>query len=263
MKCLTLNGESTSRELASLLGKTIYTTSRASSLLAAHGLIYHPVTRKRYWAVDRSKKLVRLMEKYLLITKGNEELFSLIKRDSVLRVIGVLQKQSSLTTEEIVRRSGLSRPTLRKVLGRLLNSKYCIKFRERPHQYCSSRTEGAKVFYQLCGELTTLLHPAPVKSTLNKTIRELRQRDDVLILVHYGSTARGSGDEYSDFDLFVVVGDRYLRGEILSKYKKPGIDLAVYTINGFSKMCSKEPDFIANLATAKILKGKEYLVTGK
>ena len=83
--------------------------------------------------------------------------------------------------------------------------------------------------------------------------------ESVLILIHYGSSARGKDDRFSDIDLFIVTRDRISRGEILSRYSQKKLDLSVYSKRGFLELLRKQPDFMAHIATANVLKGKDII----
>lgn len=90
-------------------------------------------------------------------------------------------------------------------------------------------------------------------------IRKIKDDESVLILIHYGSSYRGKDDILSDIDLFVVTRDRISRGEILSRYSQKKLDLSVYSKGGFLELLRKQPDFMAHIATANVLKGKDLI----
>ncbi|MBI4650170.1 nucleotidyltransferase domain-containing protein [Candidatus Desantisbacteria bacterium] len=90
-------------------------------------------------------------------------------------------------------------------------------------------------------------------------MEQLKNDSSVLILAHYGSSARGTIDKFSDIDIFVVTRDKISRGDIISKYSGKKIDLNVYSKKGFLELLKFQPDFIRNLSRSRILKGKDIL----
>ncbi len=97
------------------------------------------------------------------------------------------------------------------------------------------------------------------KLSLKEIIRKIKDNASVLILIHYGSSYRGTDDEFSDIDLFIVTRDRISRGEIISEYSQKKLDLSVYSKEGFLKLITKQPDFITHISKSNVLKGNDIL----
>lgn len=115
------------------------------------------------------------------------------------------------------------------------------------------------MFFESCGGIANLFVKKIRKASPSRIIGEIKKDKSVLILVHYGSSARKEEDELSDVDLLIVTRDRISRGEIISRFSGKKMDLNVYSKSGFLKLLKTQPDFIAHVSTAKVLKGKDIL----
>jgi len=250
----------TSRELASKMRKSIYNASHAMNRLHTLGLVRHPPGRIRYWVADVTKPLVMTLEKLLLISKNNRDIMALLEISSCIRIGVQMHENTNATILDIMNSTGLSRITVMKGLEKMAGLALLLKKTGKPNQYYPRRTPLAALFFRACKEIENLfLESNKEKPSPQDIIERIKEDESVLILVHYGSSSRGRADRLSDIDLFVVTRDKYSRGEILSRYSHGKIDLSAYSKKGFLQLIRTQPDFIANMASARILKGKDIL----
>lgn len=151
----------------------------------------------------------------------------------------------------------MSKVTVMKSLNKLIQSGILIKKVGKPNHYYLADTKLADAFVKTCSEiLAVFIKDAKKEATPKRIIEGLKKDNNVLILIHYGSAAKGTPDSLSDIDLLAVTHDKMGRGEVLEKYSHKYIDLNVYSKDGFLRLLKNQPDFIRNIAGAKILKGK-------
>jgi DNA-binding transcriptional regulator GbsR (MarR family) len=258
---LIIEGEMTSRELTHRVGGAIYNASHAMNMLHALGLVKHPQGRIRYWKVDATKPLVLTMEKLLLVSKNNPEIVTFLGLPSCIHIGALIYRGNNhATILGIMKSTGLSRMSVMNGLEKMVGLKLLRKKRGNPNLYYPYGTAVAKLFFSTCSEIENLFsYTKKKKITPKDIIIQIKNDESVLILVHYGSSSRGKADRLSDIDLFVVTRDKYSRGEIISQYSQGGIDLSVYSKKGFLQIIRTQPDFIANITSARILKGKDIL----
>lgn len=257
---LIMEGEKTSRELADDLRAPLYAVSYAMGCLYKLNLVKRPEGRPRSWAINTESPVVHKFEKLLLVSKNDAVIRSLFLQPSVVRIAAKIKDQKEVTIESLVRSTGISRPTVISGLKRLVSARLLHKKSGKPNLYYPTDDIVSTIFFESCLLLMGLFsRRSNRKISMQKVLSQIKKEDAVLILANYGSHARGTGDKFSDIDLFVVTRDRIQRGDILSKYSKPGIDLSVYSKSGFLNLLKSHPDFVSNIAKAKILKGKDIL----
>jgi len=246
---LILEGEMTSKELAEKLGEPPYNASHAMSILHKLGVINHPENRVRSWIVDSSNPLVLTMEKLLIISKNDFKIRNLFRFPSVI-LIGswFFINKTGTTINEIVKKTGLSRAHVMKALDKMSSENIINKKISKPNNYYPYNTLLSRLFFQVSHDVLNLFSIRNDKKlSLTEVIRKIKDDESVLILIHYGSSARGKDDRFSDIDLFIVTRDRISRGEILSQYSHKKLDLSVYSKGGFFELLRTQPDFIAHI----------------
>lgn len=250
-------GEKTSSEIADELRDSIYNVSHAMSMLYRFGLITHPSKRVRSWVLNSSNELVRLIEKLVFVSKNDPEVKQLLSQKSII-LIGseFYNNKAGITIKILIDSTKLSKVTIIKSLKKLKILKL-IKKAGKSNNY-PSQTNSAGIFFNVCFLIRGLFNKN-IELSLLEIIEQLKNDNSVLVLVHYGSSARGTIDEFSDIDIFVVTRDKISRGDIISKYSNKKIDLNVYSKKGFLELLKSQPDFIRNLSMSKVLKGKDIL----
>lgn len=258
---LIFEGEKTSRELAAETGSSIYNASHAMGVLQKLGLAKHPENRVRSWEVDSSRKIMLTLEKLLLVTKNDSRIKNLFNRATVVKIGSKLfQYKKGITIEMLADSTGTSKLSVRKALEDLSTLDLLIKKIGKPNIYHVKGEMPSRLFFKACSEIEILFHRKEVKDLSPKAImKKLANNNSVLILVHYGSSSRGTNDRLSDIDFLVVTRDKISRGDIISRYSHKNIDLSVYSKSGFLQLLKTSPDFIRDIYTAKILKGKDIL----
>ncbi|MBM4146281.1 MAG: nucleotidyltransferase domain-containing protein [Nitrospira sp.] len=256
---LIFEGEKNIKELSIEAGGTIYNASRAMSILHGLGLVKHPVNRSRSWQSDITKKMNIIAEKLLLASKYDKKIMRLFEKKSIVKIGARLCKNNKgLTVAALISSTGLSKITVETSLRNLNENNLVTKKPGKPNIYYCSDMPVSNLFFETCTKIDSLFAKNSRKMiSPGQIIKELRKDDSVLILIHYGSSARGHGDKFSDIDVLVVTRDRISRGEILSRYGNKIIDLSVYSKNGFLQMLKTHPDFISHISKATVLKGKD------
>ncbi len=259
---LTLEGEKTSKEIAEESGESIYSISHAMGALHSLNLIEHPEKKPRSWEVNHTFKLILLIEQILLVSKNNSEIKVLLELPSVIKIGTVLQKKANgHTISNIVKNTHISKPTILKVLDEMAALNLLLKKTGKPNLYYVPDTMLSRLFFDICSEITKIIGKRNEKEVSSEQIiKRLNSDNSVLILVQYGSSARGTSDNLSDIDILAVTSDKISRGNILDRYAHKKIDLHVYSKTGFLQLIKTQPDFIKNISTAKVLKGKDLLL---
>ncbi|MDN3511260.1 MAG: nucleotidyltransferase domain-containing protein [Candidatus Jettenia sp. CY-1] len=254
---LVFEGEKTNSELSKDVGGTISNVSHAMHRLYALGLIKHPEGRTRSWIADHTKMPIKTIEKLLLIAKNDAEIKKLFLLPSVLKIGSFFYKNKKGTINDLSKKIGISKVTIIKALNKLITYGILIKKSGKPNHYYLVDTKLANAFLRTCSEILVIfINDTKKEATPKKIIERLKKDNNVLILIHYGSAAKGTPDSLSDIDLLAVTHDKMGRGEVLEKYSHKYIDLNVYSKDGFLRLLKNQPDFIRNIAGAKILKGK-------
>lgn len=257
---LIFKGEMTSSELAESHGDSIQNASNAMRVLKDIGLVRHPQNRPRSWEIVPSMTLILLLEQFLLISKNNEDLKKLLLQPSVIKIGSKLHKNRAKTILALIESTGLSKVTVIRVLNKLLNLNMLQKTSTKPYVFSISSKTPAPKFFDVCHKIERIFtDKSGTELTPERIMKNLAKDKSVLILLHYGSTARGKGDRFSDIDLLAVTRDKISRGEILDRYSHEKIDLSIYSKEGFLNLLKSHPDFVSNIAKAKVLKGKDIL----
>jgi len=258
---LIFEGEKNISELSVEAGGTIYNASRAMGLLHRLGLVKHPDKRSRSWQADLKKKINVITEKLLLASKYDKKMMKLLEKKSVVKIgVNLYKNNKGLTVAAITNSTGLSKMTVESSLKNLTENNLSIKKPGKPNIYYCSHTPVSNLFFKTCSEIDALFAKNSKREiSPSQIIKELKKDDSVLILIYYGSSARGQGDKFSDIDLLAVTRDRISRGEILSRYANKKIDLSVYSKSGFLQLLKSHPDFVSNISTARVLKGENIL----
>ena len=258
---LILEGEMTSKEMAHRLGEEPYNASHAMGILRKIGLVKHPDNRIRSWMAETRNTTVLSMEKLLLVSKNSLGIKNLLSIPSVVRASNNFYKRKKgATISGLMKSTGLSKVSVMKALKKMTSLSLLNKTIGKPNRYYPCDALLSQLFFKTSHDIAYLFTSRKDRALSTKNvINKIKNNQSVLILIHYGSSAKGTVDKLSDVDLFVVSQDRISRGEILSRYSHHGIDLAVYSKTGFLDFLEKQPDFIAHIATAKVLKGKDIL----
>lgn len=258
---LIFEGEKTSRELSDELGGSIYNASHAMGALHSLGLVKHPDKRLRSWKADRTKEVIITLEKLLLASHNDQVFKDLLEQSAVIHIGSQLHMNNQgLALATLMKFTGLSKVSVMRGLKKLVAVNLLRKKTGKPNYYYHSNTTLAQLFFKACREMENLLFAREKREiSPQEIIEQLETEDAVLILVHYGSSARGKADELSDIDLLVVTHDKISRGEMLSRYSCKKVDLGVYSKSGFLELIKTQPDFVSNIARAKVLKGKDIL----
>ena len=257
---LVFEGEKTNPEMSKAVGGTLSNVSHAMRRLYALGLVKHPEGRARSWAVDHAKKPIQIIEKLLLASKNDKEIKELLIQPSVVKIGGFFYKNKKGAINDLNKKTGMSKVTVMKALSKLVQSGILIKKSGKPNYYYLSDTVLADTFAKTCSEiLAVFVKDSKKEATPKRVIEGLKKDSNVLMLIHYGSSAKGASDNLSDIDLLAVTHDKTGRGEVLAKYSHKRIDLNVYSKDGFLRLLKNQPDFIRNIAGAKILKGKNIV----
>lgn len=255
---LVFEGEKTNPEMSKAVGGTLSNVSHAMRRLYALGLVKHPEGRARSWIADHTKKTIQIIEKLLLAAKNEEEIKELLIQPSVVKIGGFFCKNKKGAINDLNKKTGLSKVTVMKALNKLITHGILIKKTGKPNYYYLSDTVLADTFAKTCSEiLAVFVEDSKKEATPKRVIEGLKKDSNVLMLIHYGSSAKGSSDSFSDTDILAVTHDKTGRGEVLAKYSHKRIDLNVYSKDGFLRLLKNQPDFIRNIAGAKILKGKD------
>ncbi|MCF6148681.1 MAG: hypothetical protein E3K37_08475 [Candidatus Kuenenia sp.] len=254
---LVFEGEKTNSELSKEVGGTISNVSHAMHRLYALDLVKHPEGRARSWIADHTKTPIKIIEEMLFIAKNDIEIKKLFLLPSVLRISSLFCKNKRESISGLNKKTGMSKITIMKSLNILIQNSILIKKVGNPNHYFLADTNLADAFVKSCSEILAVFTKDQKKeATPKKIIEGLKKDNNVLILIHYGSSAKGTSDSLSDIDLLAVTHDKTGRGEVLTKYSHKHIDLNVYSKNGFLRLLKNQPDFIRSIAGAKILKGK-------
>ena len=259
---LIFEGEKTTRELSQELGRSIYNASHAMGKLFELGLVKHPDNRLRSWVANLSNSTVLLLEKLLLVSKNDKNIKNLLALPSGIYVGAQFYKDKKpVTVHTLTELTGVSRISVMKVLKKMVFLNLLKKGSGKPPLYYLFDTMLSHLFFKSCSEITMVFSKKQTekKFSVRNIIQNLLNDESVLILVHYGSSIREKDDKFSDIDLFVVTRDRISRGEILTQYSHKKIDISVYSKNGFLELLMTQPDFVANIASGKILKGEDIL----
>jgi len=253
-------GEQTNKELSLTVGGSVSHASHALSTLCRLGVITHPVGRKS-WISDINKPLVTTLEKLLLVSRDNPEIKKLLYLASGVCVGATFHKKNrDITISSLIALTGFSRISVMKTLKKMEDLNLIRREGPKPYRYYPIDIMLSQLFFEACKGITKLFSDENKKTlSPNEVIRHVKDEDSVLILVQYGSSVRKETDNYSDLDLFVVTRDKISRGEIVSCYSHKKIDLVVYSKNGFLELIRRQPDFVARLVTARILKGDDIL----
>lgn len=258
---LIFEGEMTSREMSLKLGEPIYNASHAMRILHELDIVKHPERRIRSWIVNSSNSLVFSLEKLLIVSKNNSEIKNLFSFPSVISIGNWFYRRNKRTTiNEIMASTGISRSSVIKSLDKMSSLKIVNKKNGKPNIYYPYEALLPNLFFKVSRDIIKLFSTKKAGKMSSKAIiSKIKNHESVLILIHYGSSARGKDDRFSDVDLFVVTRDRISRGEILSQYPQKHIDLSVYSKHGFLELLKKQPDFVAHITSGKVLKGKDIL----
>ncbi len=254
---LVFEGEKTNPEMSKAVGGTLSNVSHAMRHLYTIDLVKHPDGRTRSWAADHTKKTIQIIEKLLFVAKNDMEIKELLVQPSVVKIGGFFNKNKKGAINNLNKKTGMSKVTVMKVLNKLVQRGILIKKIGKPNYYYLSDTALADTFAKTCSEiLAVFVKDSKKEATPKRVIEGLKKDGNVLMLIHYGSSAKGASDNLSDIDLLAVTHDKTGRGEVLAKYSHKRIDLNVYSKDGFLRLLKNQPDFIRNIADAKILKGK-------
>jgi len=258
---LIFEGEKSSREISISLDVPLYAVSRAMSSLSEFHLVFHPENRRRSWKVETSNTLNTLLEQLLLISKNSDGIKLLLFDQSVVHVAVTLHEAGNgLSIKQATIDANVSRVTATMALNKMTEAGLLTVQGEKPKSYYINRGLLARLFIETCLEINrTFEKQEPSVSSPESVISQIQANDAVLMLIVYGSYARKTTDNLSDIDLFIVTRDKFDRGEILSKYARKQMDLNVYSKAGFLQLLKTQPDFVSNLASANIVKGKELL----
>lgn len=258
---LILEGEKTNSELSQDVGGSTSNVSHAMKILHKCGLVKHPEKRPRSWDVIHTNKLILIIEKLLLVSKNNPEIKSLLELPTVIKIgTAIHKKDKGLTIVNIVKAARVSKLSAMKVLDKMTAYNLLRKKTGKPNLYYVPDTILSRLFFDVCCEIGNLLINKKEKEmTSREIIKRLKNDDSVLILIHYGSSARGTVDSLSDIDILAVTRDKISRGNILDCYTHKKVDLHVYSKSGFLQLIKTQPDFIKNISTAKVLKGEDIL----
>jgi hypothetical protein len=222
------------------------------------GIVRHPAQRPRSWIVNTTDPLVINLEKLFLISKNNPGIQALFTLPSGLRIGSQIEKDKKATINGLIGSTSLSKVSVINTLKRMIAINLIRKKTGKPNFYFPLDTLKAQLFFKLCVDLINLWGTKKNRALpVPELIKKIKNDDSVLILIHFGSSSRATADKFSDVDLFAVTRDKISRGEFLSRYSQKNIDLSVYSKGGFLKLITSQPDFLANIATAKILKGKD------
>ncbi len=253
-------GEKTSSELALELDEGMSSISHAMGKLFMMGLVTHPEKRNRYWAANTRIPFVDNLEKFLLISRGKKEILDLFAKKSLLLVSGVIyQQKDGATINAIVDATGLSKVSVISSIKKMMEQHLLNKSSKRPYRYYVPNREISKYFFELSHTIYEIFFAIKQPVDIEQVIQAIAEDDTVLILVQYGSTIKGTHDIYSDMDIFAVTRDKFSRGEILSRYATDKLDLNVFSKSGFLELLKESPDFVHNVASGKIFKGKDIL----
>ena len=254
---LVFEGEKTNFDLSKEVGGTISNVSHAMHRLYASGLVKHPEGRARAWIADHTKAPIKTIEELLFIAKNDGEIKKLFLLPSVLKISSFFYKNKKGTINDLNKKTSLSKVTVMKSLNKLIQSGILIKKIGKPNHYYLADTNLADAFVGACSEILAIfIKDSKKEATPKRVIEGLKKDSNILILIHYGSSAKGTSDSLSDIDLLAVTHDKTSRGEVLAKYSHKRIDLNVYSKDGFLRLLKNQPDFIRSIAGAKILKGK-------
>lgn len=258
---LIFDGEKTSRELAVHIGSPLYNASRATGMLQRLGLIRHPDKRARSWEIVPSNQLNLLLEKLLFVSKNNKEIKNLLQQPSIIKIGSTFHRiKGEQIISSIIESTGLSRLSVLNTLNKLADYELLRKGTGKLNKYYLPRSTLSQLFFESCYGIKNLFtNHKQRKSSPQQIIKQLTRDKSVLILVHYGSSSRGKSDRLSDIDLLAVTRDKISRGDILARYSSKGIDLSVYSKNGFLQLLKSHPDFVSNISMARVLKGKDIL----
>jgi len=255
------DGEKTSKELSSEFGDSIFSVSQAMSALLRLRLVKHPGKRPRYWEVDPANPIIPKLEELTLMSKNSQKIKGLLTSSSFLRIAKAFYRgKPGVSIASLMHDARLSKVTVSKILGSLVTLKLITKAVSKPDKYYPVDKKIAGLLFECGIELARLFSFNEVgKAVFADVVSNMIHDNTVLILIHYGSTARGKSDRLSDIDLFAVVRDHISRGEIISRYADNNFDLSVYSKSGFLQLLKKQPDFINNIAGATVLKGKDII----
>lgn len=263
---LIFKGEKTSKELSIELKGSIYSASHSLAILHALGLVRHPARRPRSWEVIPSQKINSLIEKLLLMSKNDQGITALFNQRSIVKIGSRFHgDKKGKTISELVESTRLSRISVTNALDKIIKYALLRSDSGKPNRYYITHTPISGLFFEICNQVEKFfLKNIEKEITPKNMLKRLKEENTVLMLIHYGSSARGKADTLSDMDIMAVTRDRLSRGDILTRYSQKNVDLSVYSKSGFLKLLKSQPHFINAIATAKILKGKDIFeaVTG-
>ncbi len=171
------------------------------------------------------------------------------------------KKSKEVTIKNLIDSTEISKKTVIKILGKLISVNLLRKKTGKPNFYYIQQTMLSELFFKTCSDIENLFAENKKENILSiqEIITNLKNDNSVLILIYYGSSAKGTNDKLSDVDLLAVTRDKISRGEILTKYSMKKLDLSVYSKTGFLQFIKTYPDFVNNIAKAQVLKGEEIL----
>jgi len=246
-----------------MAGDRTYNTSHAMSILRNLGLVSHPQNRIRSWEIIPAIKLNLLLEKLLLISKNDKEIKRLLEQPAVIKISSNIYKnRRGRVISSLVESTGISKRTVIGVLNKLVELNLLNKTAGKPHTFHVPNVTLSQVFFETCSRIENLFrNKARKQLSLSpaQAIKEMTKDNSVLILIHYGSSSRGKADNLSDIDILAVTRDKISRGDILDRYAHKKLDLNIYSKSGFLQLIKTQPDFVRNIATARVLKGEDIL----
>ena len=248
------------REVVDLLGISYTAADKAFKELHEKRVIRYDIPIKTRRTINKEHPFVLKFREFLAVDSEYKNKLSIITKKSSKDIIHCFSGDRILTRNDLAKKTGFSLKTVRKVLNELLDADIVQEIGGWPVKYGVRRGAKNRLFLDLIGLMINGWVKEPEKPmSYKELIRRLIVNDQVYVLIHYGSTQFSLDDDKSDIDLFLVASDRETLHEIRSLSFDPRIELNPILIEKIKEFAKREPEFVSQLMSGKVLKGRHIL----
>lgn len=248
------------KDISDLLGVSHAATHPALKDLQEKGFVLYeaPATARR--TVNKGHPFVSKFREFLAIDSEYQKKLSILSRKSSTSIVHCFSHNQILTRPDLAKKTGFSLKTIKKTLDELLDADIVEIIEARPVKYRLPQNKRNRLFLELNGLLIDdRKKESESRMNYHELIEILVANEQVYVLVHYGSTQFGLSDHKSDIDLFLVVSDRETLYRIKSLRFDSRIELNPVMIEKLRAFAKKEPEFVKQLGSARVLKGRDIL----
>jgi DNA-binding MarR family transcriptional regulator/predicted nucleotidyltransferase len=248
------------KDISDLLGVSYAATHPALKGLQEKGFVRYEVPATARRTLNKVHPFVSKFREFLAIDSEYKKKLSILSRKSSTSIVHCFSHNQILTRPDLAKKTGFSLKTIKKNLDELLDADIVQIIEARPVRYRFIQNTKNRLFLELNGLLIgERKKESESRMNYHELIELLVANEEVYVLVHYGSTQFGLNDQKSDIDLFLVVSDRETLYRIKSLRFDTRIELNPLLIDKLRSFARKEPEFIKQLASARVLKGRDVL----